>query len=264
MAVLENNSVTEAWSYSNYIQLYCNVDQVTGKVFMDFLHLYDTFLDCPWITVQTFTREFINNMFGNIQEFFINCIANGNYIFGIFDENCFLHNIHFQTKLLHELFIFGYDCRRKMFDVADFTFTGKYSFLKVSYKDIVNAYKNVKPDDTAYGVRFMIVHFNENGSYNLDKVLIKQNLQNYLNSAMPYEYTRINCNPKPQLVYGMDIYDCLAEQLQKSLSITEEIDIRPFHMIYIHKVIMVNRIKYMIENGYLYSEFEFVQDCTND
>ncbi|NLO08447.1 MAG: hypothetical protein GX129_01060 [Clostridiales bacterium] len=119
-AILRNYPITDDWIYCNYVQLYCNLDpDIEGKLFVDFQLVSGGFHDCPWIINQVLSRNFIDEFICDITDFFIKSINKGYYIFVIVDENTFFHIS--KSKLYHELFIYGYNLKTKMFSVSDFT-----------------------------------------------------------------------------------------------------------------------------------------------
>ena len=61
-------------------------------------------------------------------------------------------------------------------------------------------------------------------------------------------------------VFGVDVYDAVLKQIGKQLSADDpDFDIRALHILYDHKVLMMERLKYMMDHGYL----EFNDDILN-
>ena len=62
-------------------------------------------------------------------------------------------------------------------------------------------------------------------------------------------------------VFGVDVYDAVLKQIGKQLSAEDpDFDIRALHILYDHKVLMMERLKYMMDHGYI----EFNGDILND
>lgn len=255
LSVLSNYDCTKGWIYSNYIQLFCYYQG--EDLFLDFMPRFTAFTDCPWIYNQFIKRSTISKLYnGNIVNFLIDQLLEGNYIYGIFDEFPFLDRFFNNklNKLLHELFIYGFDCETQTFDVADFTFKGKYSFEKVTFEQITKAYNNVsQKDDYFYEDRggLLLASFNSKASYELDTEFIKQTIKEYLNSVNSTENLRMTSNPIRYANFGLSIYDKIAEHFQLLLEGKVRLDLRPLHVLYDHKNLMVNRIEYLISNHLL-------------
>ena len=53
-------------------------------------------------------------------------------------------------------------------------------------------------------------------------------------------------------IFGINVYDKVIEQIEKQLHAEEpDFDIRSLHLVYDHKVLMLERIKYLMANDYL-------------
>jgi hypothetical protein len=264
MAIISNYDSTLEWILSNYIQIYCKEDQrKPGNLFVDFSMLPNLFKQCPWVKTQDFDRQTINLFHKDIMSFFIESINDGNYLYGIFDEYKFRDKT-FNGKFLHELFVFGYNLKSKLFNIADFTliYTGRYSFGTMPFEKVTNAFMNVEPhedylqdDKTA----LTLIKFNKYANYSFDSLLVKNQLTDYLNSIEDFTY-RTCANHIKGTVYGISVYECLQSYLETFISKEMEIDFKPFHFLYIHKLYMVNRIIYMKKNGWLTFCFNDLDD----
>ena len=149
-AITSKDIVTQEWIFSNYIQL---LGASHGNsIFVDFLTDYNNLERCPTLHRQLIKRETINHDYNNIIEFIIKAISSGNYVYGVFDSNIYA-NRNKDKKAPHELFIFGYNIINEVFNVGDFVFQDKYSFEKVSFKNLQLAYEIITTkDDFLYDV----------------------------------------------------------------------------------------------------------------
>ena len=88
--------------------------------------------------------------------------------------------------------------------------------------------------------------------YDLDLELIKSNLKEYLNSMDSKNHFRMMRNRFNDTTFGIKVYDRVLAQIDKQLHKAEpDFDIRALHVMYDHKVLMLERIKYLMNNGAL-------------
>lgn len=250
-AVIRNIPSSIEWIYSNYVQLCCFSTDV-DRIFIDFE--LSSFDDCPYLKIQMISRDFISTFSNDVIDFFIKCIDNGYYIYVFVDENVFFKKSN--KKFPHELLIYGYDSDMGEFYVADFTFKVGYSTSKVSFNDLEKSYYNIDKSDYAYNYSLLIYTLNYHANYKFDKILFKQGLQCYVDSSFPYEYSRMknNRNDDTPYTYGLAIYDRIIDYLNYCENQKENIDLRPFHIEYIHKSLMKERVLYLIENKFLHDD----------
>ncbi|MEK5034032.1 hypothetical protein MKY96_21450 [Paenibacillus sp. FSL R7-0302] len=244
LSILSNYEETLPWIYNNYIQLWSD----THGLFFDFWPKSNIIFDCPWLYNQTLKRETIAGMSTNLSQFFVDAIDLDNYIYGIFDESCIAGSLVHQKKISpHELFIFGYNLEEQMFDVADFTFTGKYSYTKASFEQVEQAYLNIDaPKDyleEGRGGLHLLSFFNK-ASYHFDTSLVAETLNDYLLSKNTSERFRMMDNPR-DFVFGMKVYEDIKHYLDLLLQNKDKYDIKPLHVLWDHKVMMLKRIQYM-------------------
>ena len=92
----------------------------------------------------------------------------------------------------------------------------------------------------------------DNVTYDVDIELIKTTLKEYLNSEDTKDHFRMLRNRFDDTIFGIKVYDKVLAQIDKQLHAEEpDFDIRALHVMYDHKVLMYERIKYLMNNGYL-------------
>jgi hypothetical protein len=208
------------------------------------------------------TKEQVESYCGNIIDFVIKTIDLNGYVYGVFDEAKILSDsdIDVDYKFPHELFIYGYNLEKEIFYVGDFTFGEHYTYSTVSFSDVERGYEviNAAEDhmfkDDYKGTRglYVILKNNETTYYDLDITLIKNTLREYLNCEDTKDHFRMMRNRFNDTTFGVDVYDKVIEQIDKQLHAEEpDYDIRSLHLIYDHKVLMLERIKYLMANDYL-------------
>ncbi len=86
----------------------------------------------------------------------------------------------------------------------------------------------------------------------MDTKYIKDTLIEYLESKDSKNHFRMMRNRFNDTVFGVNVYDAVLKQIGKQLSAEDpDFDIRALHILYDHKVLMMERLKYMMDNGYL-------------
>ena len=99
---------------------------------------------------------------------------------------------------------------------------------------------------------YVIMKNSEMPVYDVDLELIKQNLKEYLNSEDTKDHFRMLRNRFDDTTFGIKVYDKALAQVEKQLHAEEpDFDIRALHIMYDHKVLMYERIKYLMDHGYL-------------
>jgi hypothetical protein len=172
-----------------------------------------------------------------------------------------------QVQDYHATFIYGCDCRQQLFFIADF-FEGKYSRKTATFEEVRHAYSSM--------VQFTIEHdisglsllslnpspFNlyENEKWVFSPELTASLLRDYLSSTDSYALLNL---PKDNLICGIGVYALLMENLQQlvlgELSLSQ-FHIKPFHISWNHKTVMLARIKYMGEAGCLEEHIRFYEE----
>lgn len=263
-SILSNDENAKKWIFSNYIQLRCyNIQEIfTGDdmLLMDMMPGSSSLKQCPYLVYSLLTKEQIESYCGNIIDFVIKTIDLEGYVYGVFDEAKILCDAEVDYKFPHELFIYGYNKEEEVFYVGDFTFQDHYSYNTVSFADLERGYEVISASedhmfkDDYKGKRglYVIIKNTEHVSYELDINLVKETLKEYLNSEDTKNHFRMMRNRFDDTVFGIKIYDKVLKQIDKQLHNEEpDFDIRALHVMYDHKILMYERIKYLMSNGYL-------------
>ena len=259
-SILCNNEETDAWRLSNYILLICMVSTRTGFYMFDYTPTQDGYMQCPWLDLQIFSRAYLDRHYNYIIDFFIESLEEENYIFAVFDEGVFL-NSNGHEKRPHQLLIFGYDRIKEIFYANDFTFKGYYSTAEISFADAAQAYYNISYDDDMMrmniGKGIALLHFKEKCSYQFDKNLVRSQLIKYIGDKDIFMPTHILGESS---FYGMSVYDVLYDILGRMKVESYPLDIRPFHVLYDHKLLMCERINYMLSHQIISLSLSIVED----
>lgn len=160
-------------------------------------------------------------------------------------------------KFSHELFIYGYNMDEEVFYVGDFTFKDKYAYTTVSFEDVKKGFDTLEAGedhvfrDDYKGTRglYVIQKNVDSRYYEMDTVLIKRTLIEYLEGSDTKTHFRMMRNRFDDTVFGVNVYDALIKRVEKQLKQEEpDFDIRALHIAYDHKVLMHERLKYLMAN----------------
>jgi hypothetical protein len=269
-SVLNTDHRALPWIFSNYILTSCRQDitEEDGFLFLDFIPSGQyAIIDCPLVSVRIFDREPISSSIKQLKEFFFDLIDKKRYICTIVDEHEFIPT---EKKYFpHELFIYGYDKKENIFNVADFLFKKRYSFETVDADKVCNGFFNLKnEDDYLLSYRGGILTFSRNESfiYGFDYKLVISYFYNYINSEYYCDMMSVRKDQKIKKAFGINVYDMIINSIE--LLGNNTCDVRTLHNLYDHKVLMVKRIKYMIENDILsinkdaFDEFAYIENIT--
>ncbi|MWC27647.1 hypothetical protein [Paenibacillus sp. MMS18-CY102] len=254
LSVITNYEETNDWLYSNYIQLVCE-----GGSYIDFFPRATAKQDCPWTYNQIIKRETIELLAKDICSFFIESINMDNYIFGVFEQSFFFKGC--DTPLPHELFIYGYDLEKRLFYVADFTFKDAYSYETVTFEQLEAAYWGIGEDrdynfDGRGGIE--LLSFYSKTHYDFDVYFVAESIKEYIHSTNTSDKYRMFKNSTPG-EYGLNVYTTLGTFLEENPDFR---DYKPLHILFDHKVLMLERIKFMGMHGFLSNSEEIYEQYT--
>jgi hypothetical protein len=163
----------------------------------------------------------------------------------------------------HQVFIYGYDDAERVFHFADFLVGGKYMFSTCSYDEIEEAYKHIKdfplPEQKSMT---SIKYISEPafGAFEFDYSYIKQKVADYIDpskeKAQNFEkYTNgyvKNRDWHTHIFLGHNVYDFLIQflEIEQALGLPR-FDHKPYHALFDHKQMMIQRVQYLVQKGYL-------------
>lgn len=260
-SILGEDENAKKWIYSNYIQLRCyNIPEYTSGdeiLLCDMMPGSSAMKECPYLIFSLITKPQIDSYCGDVIDFIVKTIDLGGYVYGAFDEARMISNVSVDYKFAHELFIYGYNMDEEIFYVGDFTFKDKYAYTTVSFEavkhgfnDLTAAEDHVLRDDYKGVHGLYVIQKNVDVKYyDVDKVLIKRTLEEYLGCKDTKDHFRMMRNRFTDTVFGVNVYESLKERVDKQLHREEpDFDIRALHIAYDHKVLMLDRLKYLMAN----------------
>lgn len=260
-SILGEDENAKRWIYSNYIQLRCyNIPEYTSGdeiLLCDMMPGSSAMKECPYLIFSLITKPQIESYCGDVVDFIVKTIDLGGYVYGAFDEARMISDVSVDYKFSHELFIYGYNMEEEVFYVGDFTFKDKYAYTTVTFDavkrgfDVLSAGEDHVFRDDYKGTRglYVIQKNVDSKYYDIDRVLIKRTLEEYLTGADTKVHFRMMRNRFDDTVFGVNVYEALKARVDKQLHKEEpDFDIRALHIAYDHKVLMLDRLKYLMAN----------------
>ncbi len=272
-SILGEDENAKKWIYSNYIQLRCyNIPEYTSGdeiLLCDMMPGSSALKECPYLLFSLITKPQIESYCGDVIDFIVKTIDLGGYVYGAFDEARMISDVSVDYKFSHELFIYGYNMEEEVFYVGDFTFKDKYAYTTVTFDavkrgfDVLSAGEDHVFRDDYKGTRglYVIQKNVDSKYYDIDPVLIKRTMEEYLKGEDTKEHFRMMRNRFDDTVFGVNVYDALKTRVDKQLHREEpDFDIRALHIAYDHKVLMLDRLKYLMANEVIPFNQEMLDD----
>lgn len=243
------------WIYSNYIQLMFQDPQRFDNQPIKYYKLswnsgliWDA--DCPLLKYDTVPRQILESNGIDIVDYITNAISQEYYVKVYLDEYFLPFRPSYQKKhYLHESLFIGYDLdRRILYGLAYVTDYMGYHFKEffVNMEDVREAYR-MPVNDSVQRSRVMLMSCNWEKFYEFDIDSVKESIYEYINS-IPTEKKYASITNTRNYFFGISVYDKLAEKFENIKSFKGVI---PFHIIMEHKQLMVQRIRYMLDNRFI-------------
>lgn len=252
------------WLLSNFINFYINTETNEDQ----FFSRRNFFVDCPFIQMCVINLDQIEAICASPVVFFKECIKLGYYLYVVvkthyisaYDKKDFV-----DPTFSHNMLIYGFDDTNQQFLIADHFSQGFYSTSTCTYYELENSlkeFKRVNPFyfnivrsfrvvDTKY--RFELEPIRRKIRYHLEstnlfdahmKILPDSNYDGHTTNT--YNYTSYE-ERKINYIFGLEVYDYLSSCLINNIFPK----IRVFHLLYNHKILMLERIYLLHELGYL-------------
>lgn len=265
IAILSAYEKTKGWIYSNYIQLYYNKDLIDNS-WSDFYFPMPYELRpsdcCKWLITQKIDWNTISNKSDSIIDFLIRTIDSKHYAHFMINYYYISQSKYYMNEnFTHDILIYGYDKKTKVFHCADFLFDStKYEFVTISFEDMENAFNHCIIEKYCSYLNGLIYlyEYNENCDYEFDERNILNGIHQYWQSTQPEYWMLHNQKNSDSIVFGMDIYEAITKYIHDCREIVDfQIDIRPFYLLYDHKKIMQVRLNYLKDNAEYYSRKKY-------
>lgn len=255
LSILKNGENYEYWLYNQYIQLICLHEFPRHDLFTFYLPNYgikEFVLACPFVRRQIIHLDFVGRDKQTLLEFIVKAVSRGYYVHVIVDEYFVPNTIAYnKDRQPHEMLVIGYDLDEGVLHVAGFDKSMQYGKYTVDYDLFYTAYERCERQHDYHQNYVFLLWNDEKKVYRLRPEIMVEHLRNYVdgkNSMLPYAAL---ADPV-DWVYGLKCYDKLLHSLRYHVGeLGKDMDVRPIHTVWEHKKIMLKRVQYMMEHGYL-------------
>lgn len=276
LSMIMLNKNAKNWLYNNFVQLvfykqnldkfrydsHCvaiwpvdtmKMDYSGANMFLREYHINDK--------IMTLTRE---NLIASIKTW----IDGGFYIIGNVDVSKLKGTRYYGwAPFSHSAMIIGYN-ETELYQV-DFSLKGELGIVRISYedyiesvfsKDLEDIFKNKKHMDIKYNFSLFELKDEFRSECKLDTEVIKFWVKSYIDCS-DCGITTDFFMRRDDLACGLAVYDNVCKMVDKMVECNQNIDFRMFHAIYEHKAIMKDRVKFMLEQGYLDNDYILLEMC---
>ncbi|SDM33257.1 hypothetical protein SAMN05428961_11432 [Paenibacillus sp. OK060] len=240
-SILADEENLMPWVCNNFIQLRYVIDWE--------LYCYDNqdiiVETCPFIRKNVLSREIVNSKWDTFVDFIKHSIDSDSYVWCHLDRFYIpAHAVYKKQSQFHETLILGYD--DESIYIADNLANGKYQETKCTYEEINDAFNNIcSPYDHISRVILLKKKNEDIYELNIDQII--DGMRRHLYSKRSFDPINYNV----MSLYGLEVYKYLLTRFRHHKHKIENLDIRPFHLIWEHKKIMMLRLQYMANLGYL-------------
>lgn len=228
------------WICNNFIQLRYFLN--FGIVFME---QYKSLLDtCPYLTHFTCSREIIEEEFHGLHNYAERMLEKEHYLFMYVDRFYISKYEGYQKRHeLHEIVIYGFDEKRRIYYCADNIGDGRFGTYECSYDEFKEAYDALHELPIHQNVHLLKLGrwwAKSDEPIRIERIVTL--LDDYVNSI----YTQNALEPFTSMKYGFNIHYDVLHDLEKAHE-EKDMDIRAICTLYEHKQLMAMRFKYLYE-----------------
>lgn len=269
LSVLLSNEEAKNWFYSNFIQVKYIRDTDNRQQFIfnySIGNLTKYFYNIPYLEIRSMKREFMLKVCNNIIEFLCQAIEEGYYIMTIVDEYYLPPRMAYKNRhYKHLIMLYGYNSKRECFYSMGYN-GGNYEESILNFEEMFTAItsdegNNVEiRDDFCMLYRLQekdkIKYRQENYNYfpyKLNLKLIRRSLKEYLDSKCSDEHFSAFYEIPHNSEYGILYYEAMIEYIENYIEGKYQGDVYAvaFHGMMEHKTVMVQRLRYLQEEGYV-------------
>ncbi|GGG02013.1 hypothetical protein [Paenibacillus aceti] len=263
LGILQPFEYAQPWIHTSYIQLFISKPylQDLQEYRLDFYpDLMIAYTHMPWLMYKHTDKVLLDQLGVDIHRYLITQLERKYYVVTYVDE-FYIHNsiCYQQNHFVHDIFIYGYDLDRQIYHVAIFDKNRQFTMQEVTFEQLGQAYssqgketqslisscKRLEPLDyegSKYGAGA--------GRFDFDLTLMIEILTDYLEGRNSTERLRIQQQPM-EGYFGVEIYPYLQEFVMRVIEGAQNFDVRQLHILWEHKKMMVERIKYLQQLGHL-------------
>lgn len=243
LSVAQKHPRFTEWFFCNYIQLKYYPE--TGWLNFFSLDIQNNYY--PLVSLEVLSNTTLKTNKVDILDFIINSVNDNSYVWlyidAFYEPGKYSFNIrHF----IHESLIYGYNLNKRCLYMAGFDNKSSYSLYKIGFEDFLMAYNGVMST-----CEIKTLKPNQNVSYEFDLINVKSLIEDYVHSYNTSLRNRMFGNINSDIIYGIEIYKYLKNNFENPVTSDYLKDIRPLHILWEHKKVMVSRIKFLSDNKYI-------------
>lgn len=238
------------WIYNNYIQLsyYPEESPFTFEFYMDYIY------NQPVFDREYYSDETMKMMKFNPVKFIVSALSQEKYVECCVDEYHISKRDAYMTyHFIHNILIYGFDDAKKEFYTMGYDENNKYTEHIIPYKQLLKATPS----------RIHLLKFRKNLDYDLAIGYIDRQIKQYNGDI---ELDPVGSYPKEGRVVGVEAVNALCDYICECVENEEAIDIRPIHILFEHRKLMLERLNLLASCDYISEKIvdEFsvqVQNC---
>ena len=238
------------WIYNNYIQLsyYPQEGPLTFDFYMDYIYCQ------PAFDREALSDELMNFIKWDPIKLFVAAIKQQKYVICCVDEYYIPNREAYrQYHFKHNMIIHGFDDVAKIFYVAGYDESGKYTLQTITYKEL----KQASPS------KVNILGFRKGLDYELVVPYIDRQIKQYNGDVL---LDPVGSYPKEGRLVGVQAVNAMLEDVCNAIKEGEPVDVRPISILMEHRQLMYKRLQELASLNIISQEVrdafvEQVQNC---
>ncbi|WP_127534751.1 hypothetical protein [Paenibacillus kobensis] len=258
LSVVSGREEVLPWLYSQYVQLRCFKD-VHAYKYRDLFNFYTTsskMLEIvPHLQVERIPKSFIMRWTGDPVQFLTESIDQGYcciiYVRQHYHEKLFyFHDVDYT----HELMIFGYDKEEKQFDLYGFNGDDNLVKFRRSFDEVIELWTRT-PVEQEWQAPVNLIRYNPEGSFDFRIDNLADVIEDYLTGAdSTLRFMLWKFPVDHESAFGIDVYPLVLQMLNEVERGELFLDYRIYHLIWEHKRLMTERLRYLENKRFLSSD----------
>ncbi len=270
LSVIRPHMAFSPWICSNYLQLYHYNDRDLKFYVSPFSpkggKKNSYFVVCPFLEIQSLEQSMITRRRDDIIQFVMKSLDEDWHVQLDVDYFHLPSTAPYkQFHYLHEVLVSGYDDNSKTFEISGYDRLWKYQKSTITFSDLFEAVIDKTANDSTYPAdqldespKAFLYRTDHNRKCDIDIRQMYELLSDYLESANTAEKYRMLYVPQEDGLWGVSVYSYLIELLDQCRSL-DTLTI-PLRVLWEHKRIMAERIRYLEEHGYIDSGYRIFEE----
>jgi hypothetical protein len=262
LSIILNNPASLPWLYSNYIQLHYDPTYKDSALAFNFFHYHYPHNGptvCPFLHHIWFSKRMIVE-YGRLDTFLKDSIDRGFHVYLFCDEyyipNRFSH-AH-GTHQAHDILISGYDEKSREYALQGYDENGTYRLSKATFEQMEMAFRPSEHMSKGYHDNVQLFGMNDpDWHFRLEPVI--ELLKDYVLSRDTSLRYGLRRDRRPDL-FGLRVYELFRAYADDVHACRQGLDIRAFHLLWEHKKLMLARIRWLMDNGWLPHDPRLIAD----